>query len=149
MTNAYSNRDFTGQILSDRTDMDGLTIENSCFSNETPNTHVFPDSMRGVTLVDCNLDNLFLPNDTQMVRCSHRFFQVQNDGEDWIVDPDTLEPIEPLNGDGFERLGLSTNPKDLPKEQLDKSILELTKEAIAADKQARIDEILAEAVVVG
>lgn len=138
MSNAYSNKDFTGQDLSNRTDMSGLTIENSCFSNEQPNAMVFPDDMTGVTFVDCNLDNIFVPPGNSEVRGSHRYFQVQNDGEDWIVDKDTLEPIEPMNPRIFEMHGLSVNPKDIPGEVLPMSIVTLKKEAIEAAKTAVI-----------
>lgn len=97
MSNQYSNKDFTGQYLVDKNDMDNLVIENSCFSNEIPNVHIFPESMVGVTFVDCNLDNVFIPPGNTIVNGSHRFFKVQDDGQDWIVDPDTLEPISLLN----------------------------------------------------
>lgn len=96
---SYSNRDFTGQSLADRSDISGETIENSCFSNETPHADIFPDDMVGVTFVDCNLDNCFVPPGNTIIRGSHRFFKAQPDGQDWLVDPATLSPIRLLNED--------------------------------------------------
>jgi hypothetical protein len=98
MINNYSNKDFSGRNLSDRTDMDGLVIENTCFANETPKAKIFPENMTGVTFVSCNLDNVFIPSGNLMISCSMRCIGVQPDGSDWLLDPDTLEPISPLNG---------------------------------------------------
>lgn len=90
----YSNKNFAGQDLSSQTDMDGLTIENSCFSHEKPHARVFPETMTGVTFIDCNLDNVFIPEGNFTVRCTRRFFEVQDDGRDWLLDPVTMEPIQ-------------------------------------------------------
>lgn len=79
--------------------MSGETIEGSCFSQEIPNRHVFPDDLVGTTFVDCNLDNTYIPPGNTIIRGSHRFFKAQDDGQDWIVDPDTLAPLHPLSED--------------------------------------------------
>lgn len=140
MPTPYDNKDCTGWDLSDRTDMDGLVIEGLCLSQAFPNSHVLPESLTGVTFSYCNLDNVFMPPGNTVENCSTRCWQAQNDGEDWLLDPDTLEPIAPLNGDGFERFGLSQNPKDLPKEPLDKSILQIADAALAEAKETAAKE---------
>lgn len=91
----YSDKDFTGQDLSSRADMDGLFIENSCFSNETPRALVLPSTLSGTTFSYCNLDNVFIPTGNTLINCSNRFFR-SIDGVDWLLDPETLEPIESL-----------------------------------------------------
>lgn len=109
----YSNKDFAGQNLTSKTDMDNLIIQNSCFSTEVPHTQVFPSNMIGTTFIDCNLDNIQMPEGCTIVDCSNRFFQVQIDGQDWLVDRDTLEPIEPFNLKRAVQLGLNTDPNNI------------------------------------
>ena len=89
----YSNKDFTGRNLSQATDLDGQTIINSCFSQEIPDTHVFPDGMKNVTFINCNLDNCFIPSGNIVQGGSQRRFKVQQDGFDWIVDANN-NPVE-------------------------------------------------------
>lgn len=120
--NIYSNKDFTGHDLSDRHDMNNLTISNSCFSQETPNRKIFPANLLGVTFVDCNLDNVLVPPGNLLVNCSKKVFKVQNDLEDWHVDPNTLAPLKPLDEDRFDRLGISKKPVDIPAEKTIKPI---------------------------
>ena len=90
---SYSNKDFTGVILVDRLDMDGQTIKGSCFSQEKPNTKVFPENMSGVTFINCNLDNCKIPDGNAIIDCSQKKFMAQEDGFDWIID-DNGTPIE-------------------------------------------------------
>lgn len=116
MANLYSNKDFTGHDLSDRHDMNNLIISNSCFSQETPGRRVLPANLLGVTFVDCNLDNVLIPPGNQLINCSRKTFKVQNDLEDWHVDPNTLLPISPVDSARFDRLGLSKNPLKIPSE---------------------------------
>lgn len=91
----YSNKDFTGQDLTMRTDMSGIIIEGSCFSHETPNSDCFPPDMTGTTFVDSNLDNCIIPPGNVLVRGSNRRFEAQEDGKDYIVDQNN-EPVIPL-----------------------------------------------------
>ena len=79
----YSHKDFTGRFLGERTDMNGLTIKGSCFSQEKPDTHCFPEDMTGVTFEYCNLDNCFIPAGNTVVEGSQRRYEVQNDGNEW------------------------------------------------------------------
>jgi len=51
----YSNRDLTGFNLSSE-DLDGMTIENSCLSGAS-----LPQSLKGATFIDCNMDNVIVP----------------------------------------------------------------------------------------
>lgn len=108
----YSFKDFTGHDLSDRKDMDNLTIEGSCFSHETPDAAVLPTSLKNTTFIDCNLDNVLIPAGATVIRGSTQRFQVQADGEDWVIDGKGT-PIEPVNKEAFDMLGLSTDPADI------------------------------------
>lgn len=122
-----SFKDFTGQDLSKR-EMKDIAIFGSCFSNETPNAHVFPDDMTGVTFVRCNLDNCFIPEGNETFECSQRRFKVQNDNNDWIVN-DEGQPIEPINAFAFRKRNLPV-PKasDIPKEKVE-GFIDLLEEA--------------------
>lgn len=104
MTSPYDNKDCTGWDLSDRTDMDGLTIEGLCLSNETPNAQVLPLNLTGTTFVWCNLDNVYVPpGNTIGEGCSNRLFQVQADGQDWLL------AASSGNGSSSSGSGLSMN----------------------------------------
>lgn len=135
-----SNKDFTGHDLSLRADLDGKVIYGSCLSNETPNAKVLPTSLIGATFIVCNLDNVLVPDGNHVIDCSVRRFKVQNDGEDWIIDPVTLEPIEPINKATYGKLGLSSDPADLPDEKAKKSVIR--------EEQARLAKIKADAIKV-
>lgn len=92
---SYSFKNFTGQNLQSCTDLDGQEIRGSCFSQEKPDTHIFPETMHGVVFLNCNLDNVFIPEGNMMVNCSARRFQAQEDGLDWEIDEQNL-PIKIL-----------------------------------------------------
>lgn len=110
----YDNRDFTGHDLSDRKDMvDGLTIEGSCFSQETPDSHIFPEDMTGVTFIGCNLDNVFIPDGNTIKDCSQRRFVVQNDLRDWYID-EADKPVELIGKKGWELQGYPTDKGSIP-----------------------------------
>lgn len=119
----YSHKDFTGRKLLNAKDLNGITIFGSCFSHEIPGTKVFPDDMKDVTFINCNLDNVYIPAGNQTIGCSQRKFKVQNDLMDWILDED-LKPKEPIMKKEFEKLGISIDPKDIPKDKMDESIIE-------------------------
>lgn len=98
----YSHKNFTGQSFIERTTSDGetvilngQTITGSCFSHEKPDAHIFPDDMTGVTFINCNLDNCFIPAGNTVVGGSQRRFIVQDDGFDWIIDENN-QPMEKL-----------------------------------------------------
>lgn len=119
----YSNKDFTGWDLSNRLDMNNLTITGSCFSQEVPNSNILPATLIGTTFINCNLDNVFIPIGNNIVACSVRKFFVQNDGEDWEVSPIDGKPQKPVNDAKFIALGLSTDPKDIPQTKATKIII--------------------------
>lgn len=119
----YDDKDCTGWDLSDRTDMDGITIHGLCLSNEAPNAQVLPPTLTGVTFIACNLDNVHIP-DGNIVdpSCSTRRFKVQNDGEDWLIDGDG-NPTSPVNPHIFISYAISTDPKDIPDKPSELSIV--------------------------
>lgn len=91
-----SNKDLTGLDLSFRSDLNNKIIAFSCLSHEKPNSRCLPDNLTGAIFIMCNLDNVFVPNGNQVIDCSTRCFAAQQDGRDWILNPNTLEPISPL-----------------------------------------------------
>lgn len=109
----YSFKDFTGQILKDKTDMSNQIITGSCFSQETPNTHVFPDDMTGTTFIDCNLDNVYIPQGNTVQGGRRKRFSVQNDLRDWIIDEND-NPIEPVSKKYWEMEGYPVTPDCIP-----------------------------------
>ncbi len=97
MTSKYDNKDCSGWDLSGARDMDNLTIEGLCLSNETPNARVLPPNLRGTTFSCCNLANVLIPPGNVVKNCNTMRFAVQNDGEDWEplpMSPVTLLPRE-------------------------------------------------------
>jgi len=118
----YSHKDFTGRELLDK-DLSGITIFGSCFLQEIPDSKIFPDNMTGVTFINCNLDNVFIPAGNETIGCSQRKFKVQNDMIDWILDTD-LKPKEPISKEEFIKYGISIDPKDIPKTKMTESIIE-------------------------
>ncbi len=116
----YSFKDFTGRTLKDK-NLNGMIIYGSSFSQETPDSHIFPDSMTGVTFIRSNLDNVYIPTGNTVIDSSQRIFKIQNDGEDWILNVDGT-PKEPINKEDYIEKGLSVDPKDLPKTPLTEPI---------------------------
>lgn len=143
MSNPYSDKDFTGQDLSDRLDMNGLIIENSCFSQEIPHRKIFPALMSGITFKGCNLDNCFIPpGNIVSSDCSRKVFKVQNDGEDWLIDPDTLQPLQPINNRDYLKYNLSIDPLNIPAQRLEKSILAQKQDQLNIARQIAIDQAI-------
>lgn len=87
--------DYTGRYLGDETAQG--TIEGSCFSQETPDSVVFPADMQGVTFIRCNLDNVFMPEGNTVIGGSQRRFMALDDGNDWFVDENN-NPLTRLDG---------------------------------------------------
>jgi hypothetical protein len=107
--------DFSGDIIG------------SCFEQENPNTDVFPADATG-NLLRCNLNNCAIPPG-MTVMSAHGIDSINihhkemNDGERWIVDSGTLQPIEPLQKQDFINYGLSIDPADIPVSKLDEPII--------------------------
>lgn len=91
-----ANKDFTGQTLVERIDLNDAIFYHCCFSQEKPDTHIFPETMTGACFAYCNLDNVFIPAGNTAAESSQRRFIAQTDGQDWILD-DADNPIEMLN----------------------------------------------------
>ena len=91
----YSDKDMTGFDLTDRTDMSGIVIHGLCLSHEKP-ADCLPSNLTGTTFIACNLDNVRIPVGNTLMGCSHRMFEVQSDGKDWLID-DEGKPISLLN----------------------------------------------------
>jgi hypothetical protein len=90
----FSFKDFTNKSLKDIGDsLNNKTIYRTCFSQETPDSVIFPADMIGVTFVYCNLDNVYIPPGNTVIESSQVRFKVQEDGKDWIVDENN-NPIE-------------------------------------------------------
>lgn len=136
-----SNKDMTGWDLSDRKDLDGKIIYNSCLSHETPNAEILPSNLSGAIFIACNLDNVLIPKGNQIIDCSVKRFQIQNDGEDWIIDTKTLDPVEPIAKKMFLKLGLSIDPADIPADKQDVSAVLDKLDELAQIKLAAIKAI--------
>ena len=121
----YSFKDFTHQSFRDVTDLiPGMVIVGSCFYQENkPDSHIFPETMTGVTFLRCNLDNIFIPPGNtvgaiQGVESTQKRIKVQNDGYDWLLD-EKHKPIEPYDKKALlkfpeQAAGRILDPKDLP-----------------------------------
>ena len=131
MNKKYSFKDFTHQSFKDVTDLvPGTVIVGTCFYQENhPDSHIFPETMTGVTFLRCNLDNVFIPPGNivgaiQGVESTQKRIKVQNDNDDWILD-NKLSPVEPMNKKQRIVEGRSIDPKDIPAKHFKKE--EMTK----------------------
>lgn len=92
----YDDCDMTGWNLSDRTDMNGLSIHGLCLSQSIPDTQCLPADLTGVSFYACNLMNVFIPpGNTVDSACQIQRYLVQQDGRDWEVDENN-NPIKIL-----------------------------------------------------
>lgn len=101
----------------------GKTFYACVFSQEHPDTHIFPDDLHDATFVCSHLDNVYIPPNNRVITeiegigCGSRLrYEAQNDGEDWLVD-EKKAPIEPIDKELFEKLDISTDPDDIPEEK--------------------------------
>lgn len=87
----YSYKDFLNVDLSElpAEEFNNTTIIGSCFYQPgKKKAKIFPGKMDGVTFINCNLDNVKLPNGNTVGKgCSNRNIECL-DGEDWVVDDD-------------------------------------------------------------
>lgn len=91
VSDKFSFKDFTNKRLMsyyEREDFPpGTVIYKSLFYHEKPGSVTFPYGMCGVTFIDCNLDNLFLPTENKYVNCTNRTF-VNVNGQDMLINED-------------------------------------------------------------
>ena len=124
----HSFKDHTGRVLklhSGASDFNGNVIYASCFSQEIPDSKVFPDDLENATFVKCNLDNVFIDSNwknTKLIQCTQRRFKIQKDARHWEVDQD-LYPIKVMNEEGWKQRGLSVDPIDIPKQVYNTQII--------------------------
>lgn len=110
----FSQKNFTGRSVDVS---DGATVYGSCFSQETPDAEVFRSDMKNVTFINCNLDNVFIPDNNTIIGGSMRRFKAQNDLNDWLID-DTDKPTLPLNHKAFTKFDLPMpDPLDIPAQK--------------------------------
>lgn len=111
----YSFKDFTGQNLSEY-NIKPQEIRGSCFSQEEPDSHIFPEGMTGVTFLHCNLMNVFIPDGNTVINCQTQRFKCQNDGHDWEIDD--IGPTNILNYKLFNKAGITVpSPAEIPDEK--------------------------------
>ena len=109
---SFSFKDFTGRNLTTMV-ITPQIIERSCFSQERPDTEIFPSDMGGVTFINCNLDNVKVPEGNIVIDCSTRRFAPQSDGNDWEVD-ELNNPIQSLNAQFyFDKYGTEIPSPDI------------------------------------
>ena len=95
------------------------TVYASNFSQEIPDSDIFAEDTENVTFVQCNLDNVKLPDGSAVIGGSQRSFKVQNDLRDWEVD-DRDKPVKLVNEDYWKSRGFSVNPEDIPAQKITK-----------------------------
>ncbi len=122
-----SFRDFTGWSMKDHAELsfNGKTIYGSCFSNEKPDSQIFPVTMRNATFAKCNLDNIILPATNTAIQCSQRRFKAQNDLRDWEIDVSN-NPVRVINEKYWISRRFSVDPNDIPAQRLN-SLDEITR----------------------
>ena len=126
----FSYRDFGGKNAKHHYEniSDGIIIYGSCFSQEIPDLHIFPDNLTGVTFIKSNLDNVYIPVGNTVIDCRQRRFKVQNDLNDWLIDVSNI-PTMPINYKMFTKMGLPMpKPMDIPLVKVDE-VVDLVKVA--------------------
>ena len=118
----YSFGSFTNKSFKDQPakDFDNSCIKGSSFYQESLYgdskivKDIFPDGIKGVEFVRCNLDNVLIPLDNTVdERSTNKKIQVQNDLEDWVLNEDKT-PKEPMDKEKRLIAGITINPVDIP-----------------------------------
>jgi len=130
MTNkTYSFKNFMDQDLRGH-DPKGFAgeIVGTCFAQqerpgELPPYDVFPAGVTGVTFVRCNLDNVRVPDGCTVEKGTNKVIRVMNDLDDWRCN-EKGEPIEPMNKAERLRVGISCDPKDIPKDFIREEVID-------------------------
>lgn len=139
MNEKYSYKDFTHKSFTetDPKEWNDTEVIGSCFYNEKPKSVIFPEGIRGVKFVRCNLDNIVIPKDCTVEGGCNRLIACQKDGEDWLLD-EHLNPVEPLNKAAYVKLGLSTSPTALPADAKAVSVTQEKRQQLEDALQAQI-----------
>ena len=118
----YSHKDFTSQTLIERTDLNGQFIRGSCFSQQVPDSVIFPEGMTGVTYLNCNLENCVIPEGNTVIDCETRRYAVQNDGNGWEIDENNV-PTTVVDYLHFFKTGKKMpNPADIPNKKVSERV---------------------------
>jgi hypothetical protein len=134
MKRGWKRRNLSNEVAKD---FNNSEIVGSNFAQEEPFTSAFPSDMIGVTFIKCNLGNCNIPAGNT-VEGFNKHYKIQNDGEYWIVNEE-LKAIEPLSPKRYEEFGVSKDPKDLPIEKLEESIIvTAVKEKVKQDRKDKI-----------
>ena len=136
MKSGFKNKSFV-DISPD--EFSNKIIVGSNFSQNEPDTRVFPNGVVNCTLKNCVALNAIIPAGFILENTRNERIKTQNDGEYWIVDKD-LKPISPLKPERYEKFNLSKDPKNIPSKPLKQSII-MTAEQNKI-KQDRKDKIL-------
>ena len=121
---SYQAFPYHGLSFKDRpaSEFNNTEIVGSCFYQEWQEGEldvvkdIFPDGIKGVVFIRCNLDNVYVPSGNKIVEGTHKTIKVQNDWDDWFLD-DNLKPKEPMNKEVRLKAKISINPKDIPKKK--------------------------------
>ena len=108
-------QDFTGEDLTSGAPITDIIIVGNCFSQEKPDTQVFPEGSKNITFKRCNLSNVKLPPGSIVDGCQTTRFRAQSvEGEeidqDWELD-ELDNPVRPLDHKAWTRDGKSIDPK--------------------------------------
>lgn len=138
LNEALSFKDFTGRGQTHFPTVKGV-VYGTCFSQEVPDSHVFPESMIGVTFIKCNLDNVHIPPGNIVIDCWQRRFKVQNDRNDWLIDSKGL-PMKPFNHKVFTKFGFPMpEPVDIPLAPLSEYVEAVDLMKVAEIKKTFLD----------
>jgi hypothetical protein len=117
----FTNNNFAEQAIS----FSNKAIYGSCFLQETPDSNIFPEGMTNVTFVNCNLDNVVIPDGCTVINTNGaeaQRFAVQNDLNDWIIDSKNA-PVAPVDYKFYEKKGLPVpDPKDIPAQKVSEPV---------------------------
>lgn len=96
---------------------EGTIVCRASLGSELPDTKKFSDVMRGVTFVEGNLDNVFIPIGNTVIGITPKKFKVQNDLRDWTIDSQGM-PLNVLNEEVWVEKGVSVDPREIPDKKV-------------------------------
>lgn len=98
----------------------GTTVYATNFSREVPDSTVFRSTMTGVTFLECNLDNILIPEGNivkTIYRTPARRFRAENDLRDWLLDTQD-QPTRLIDEEYWDEKGYSVDPRDIPPQRI-------------------------------